>query len=183
LEALGNRYPNLVFELSLSDRVEDLLRHEADIAIRMAEVAQDALIALRIGGMPFGLHAHRRYLEQHGLPKTIDDITSHRLIGYDRESAFARTMRKRYPLLGRFRPVLKVDSYVAQMALIRSACGIGFCQIGLARRNPDIVRVLEQDFAMTMETYVVMHENFRTTPRCRVTFDAIADGMNAYLKS
>jgi DNA-binding transcriptional LysR family regulator len=183
LEALANRYPELIIELSVSDTIEDLLRQEADIAIRMAEPTQEALVVRRIGNIDIGLYAHRRYLEQHGVPTTLDDISRHRVIGYHSESAFVRSMRKRYPVLEHTQAALKVDSNIAQMALIRSGCGIGFFQLGLARRDPNLVRVLQDELAMTLTTFVAMHENLRTTPRCRVTFDAIADGMAAYVKS
>lgn len=183
LAALANRYPELIIELSVSDTIEDLLRQEADIAIRMAEPTQEALVVRRIGNIDVGLYAHRRYLEQHGVPTSLDDLSRHRVIGYHSESAFVRSMRKRYPALEHAQPALKVDSDIAQMALIRSGCGVGFFQVGLARRDPNLVRVLSDELAMTLTTFVAMHENLRTTPRCRVTFDAIADGMAAYVKS
>jgi len=183
LEGLANRYPALIIELSVSDTIEDLLRQEADIAIRLAAPTQEALVVRRIGSIDVGLYAHRRYLEQHGVPTTLDDLSRHRLIGYHSESAFVRSMRKRNPALEHAQPALKVDSNIAQMALIRSGCGIGFFQAGLARRDPDLVRVLQDELAMALPAFVAMHENFRTTPRCRVTFDAIADGMEVYVKS
>jgi len=183
LEGLANRYPALIIELSVSDTIEDLLRQEADIAIRLAAPTQEALVVRRIGSIDVGLYAHRRYLEQHGVPITLDDLSRHRLIGYHSETAFVRSMRKRYPALEHAQPALKVDSNIAQMALIRSGCGIGFFQVGLARRDPDLVRVLQDELAMTLPAFVAMHENLRATPRCRVTFDAIADGMEVHVKS
>ena len=183
LAALTNHYPELIIELSVSDTIEDLLRQEADIAIRMAEPTQEALVVRRIGSIDVGLYAHRRYLEQHGVPTSLDDLGRHRVIGYHAESAFVRSMRKRYPGLEHAQPALKVDSNIAQMALIRAGCGIGFFQLGLARRDPDLVRILQSELALTLTTFVAMHENLKTTPRCRVTFDAIAEGMAAYIKS
>lgn len=60
LAALQDEHPQLTIELSLSDAVEDLLRRDADIAIRMTDPAQEALVAQRIGNIPVGLYAHRR---------------------------------------------------------------------------------------------------------------------------
>lgn len=181
LAALNERYPDLVIELSVSDAVEDLLRQEADIAVRMVAPAQDALITRRIGGIPLGLHAHRRYLDQHGTPARLEDLRTHRVIGFDRESAFVRAMRKRVPLLDIMRPTLKSDSNLAQMAMIRAGCGIGVCQVELAKRDPNLVRLFRTEFELPLETFVVMHETMKTTPRCRVTFDALVEGLLAYL--
>lgn len=181
LAALNERHPDLVIELSVSDAVEDLLRQEADIAVRMVAPAQDALITRRIGGIPLGLHAHRRYLDLHGTPEKLEDLRTHRMIGFDRESAFVRAMRKRVPLLEIMRPTLKSDSNLAQMAMIRAGCGIGVCQVELARRDPNLVRLFHAEFELPLETFVVMHETMKTTPRCRVTFDALVEGLLAYV--
>lgn len=181
LSALSDRHPNLVIELSLSDAVEDLLRQEADIAVRMVAPEQDALITRRIGGIPLGLHAHRRYLDKHGFPEKLEDLRKHRTIGFDRESAFVRTIRKRVPLLDLMRPSFRADSNLAQLAAIRAGFGIGVCQVELAKRDPDIVRLFEKEFELPLETFVVMHENLKTTPRCRATFDALVEGLLAYI--
>ena len=181
LAPLNERHPDLVIELSVSDQVEDLLRQQADIAVRMVAPAQDALITRRIGGIPLGLHAHRRYLDLHGVPEKLDDLRDHRMIGFDRESAFVRAMRKRVPLLGIMRPTLKSDSNLAQMAMIRAGCGIGVCQVELARRDPNLMRLLATEFELPLETFVVMHETMKTTPRCHVTFDALVEGLLAYV--
>ncbi|MDW5312887.1 LysR family transcriptional regulator [Rhizobium sp. PL01] len=181
LAALNDRYPDLVIELSVSDLVEDLLRQEADIAVRMVAAEQDALITRRIGGIPLGLHAHRRYLDKHGIPEKLEDLLNHRTIGFDRESAFVRAIRKRVPLLDLMRPSFRADSNLAQLAAIRAGFGIGVCQLQLARRDTDIIRLCENEFELPLETFVVMHENLKTTPRCRVTFDALVEGLLAYL--
>lgn len=181
LAALNDRYPDLIIELSVSDLVEDLLRQEADIAVRMAPPAQDALIVREIGGIPLGLHAHRRYLDKHGCPEKLEDIRHHRTIGFDRESAYVRTLRKRVPLMDLLNPSFRSDSNLAQMAAIRAGFGIGVCQVALAKRDPNLQRVLEDAFELPLETFVVMHENLKTTPRCRVTFDALVEGLLAYL--
>lgn len=181
LAALNDRYPDLIIELSVSDLVEDLLRQEADIAVRMAPPAQDALIVRRIGGIPLGLHAHRRYLDKQGCPEKLEDIRHHRTIGFDRESAYVRTLRKRVPLMDLLNPSFRSDSNLAQMAAIRAGFGIGVCQVALAKRDPNLQRVLEDAFELPLETFVVMHENLKTTPRCRVAFDALVEGLLAYL--
>jgi DNA-binding transcriptional LysR family regulator len=181
LTTLNDRHPELVIELSLSDAVENLLLQEADIAVRMVAPEQDALITRRIGGIPLGLHAHRRYLDKHGFPENLQDLLHHRTIGFDRESAFVRAIRKRVPLMDLMRPSFRADSNLAQLAAIRAGFGIGVCQVALAKRDPDIVRLFDKEFELPLETFVVMHENLKSTPRCRATFDALVEGLLAYM--
>src|ERR1700761_7867188 len=81
-------HPRIAMELALSNRNEDLLRGDADIAVRMIRPTQGALVAKRIGRIDVGLYGHRRYLKTHAMPKRLDDLRRHVLIGYDREQAY-----------------------------------------------------------------------------------------------
>jgi DNA-binding transcriptional LysR family regulator len=182
LAGLQDRHPGLRIELSASDEVEDLLHREADIAVRMAEPSQSALVVRRIGGIPVGLFAHQRYVERYGTPKTVADLADHRIIGFDRKTAFIRAMAKRHPLFASLTFALRTDSNLAQLAAIRAAAGIGVCQTALATDDPDLVRILPRAFDATLETFVAMHENLRASPRCRAVFDALVTGLTSYLK-
>src|ERR1700756_319987 len=79
LTALRRQHPALVVELVLSNQVDDLLRREADIAVRNVRPTQDALVARRVGGIELGLHAHERYLADHGTPRTMAQLRRHTL--------------------------------------------------------------------------------------------------------
>jgi molybdate transport repressor ModE-like protein len=181
LGRLQDAYPDLAIELSTTDAIEDILHREADIAIRMAEPAQEALIVRRIGNIPLGLFAHRRYLERHGTPGDVEAVRGHRLVGFDRQTVYVRAMARRYPDLESLRFSFRTDSNLAQLAAIRAGVGIGLCQVGLVRDDPDIVRLLPE-FELPLGTWVAMHEDMSSSPRCRVTFDALVEGLLAYLK-
>ena len=180
LAALQEAHPALTVELSTSDLIEDLLQREADVAVRMVEPAQEALVARRIGDIPIGFFAHRRYLQRAGTPETIADLTSHRLIGFDRQTAYVRTMMRRYPLLVEANFTFRTDSYVAQLAALRAGMGVGLCQVPLARREPELIRLLPETH-FPLGTWVAMHENLKSSPRCRATFDALVAGLLNYL--
>jgi len=182
LTALRETHPDLAIELVLSNAVDDLLRREADIAIRMVAPAQEALVARHIGSIGLGLHAHRRYLARCGVPLRLQDLAGHSLIGFDRETAAIRALQKRAGGFQRGLFALRADSDLAQLAAIRAGFGIGICQIRLASREPDLMRVLPEAFDLTLETWVAMHEDLRTSRRCRVVFDALADGLSGYIR-
>ncbi|AOJ06228.1 LysR family transcriptional regulator [Burkholderia mayonis] len=180
---LRQRHPALKIELMLTNRVQDLLRREADIAVRMMRPEQTQLIARRIGDIEIGLHAHRDYLARCGTPRNPDELVRHTLIGYDRPTAFIRQMSKSFPGLDRGAFALRTDSDLAQLALIRSGAGIGICQAALAKRDATLVRVLPKAFAGRLDTWVTMHEDLRGSPRCRAAFDALVEGLDAYADS
>jgi len=180
LASLQEAYPDLTIELSASDAVEDLLQRQADIAVRMTAPSQEALVIRRIGDIPIGFFAHRRYLERHGTPSALANLSAHRLIGFDRQSAYVRAMTKRYPILDPAGFAFKADSNLAQLAAIRAGMGIGLCQRPLGLANPDLVHLLPE-IGLPLGTWVAMHENLKTSPRCRITFDALVVGLFDYV--
>lgn len=178
--SLRMAYPQLTIELALTNRVQDLLLREADIAVRMAPPTQAALIARRIGVVELGLHAHAQYLRDRGTPQTLADLAMHALIGFDEETPFLRAASKALPAWRRDAFALRTDSDIAQLALIRAGAGIGICQVALARRTPELIRVLADDFTFPLETWVTMHEDLRHSARCKVAFDALVAGLQGH---
>ena len=183
LAALRSAHPELVIELALSNRVEDLLRREADIAVRMVRPNQDALIARHIGELELGMHARRDYLDRHGTPESWDDLRRHSVIGFDTETAYIRSAREHLGAFSRESFALRTDSDVAQLAAIRAGFGIGICQVRIAERDESLVRILPDAFNLTMGTWIAMHEDLRDNPRCRVAFAALVDGLQRYVNA
>ncbi|KQU76937.1 MULTISPECIES: LysR family transcriptional regulator [unclassified Rhizobacter] len=181
LAGLHEAHPQLKIELVLTDKLQDLLRREADIAVRMVQPKQEQLIARHIGSIELGLHAHRDYLERRGTPRRPEDLAGHATIGYDQPSAWVRQAEKALHGMRRETFTLRSDSNLAQLALIRAGAGIGMCQVPLARRDANLVRLLPKLIALPLGTWVTMHEDLRSSPRCRVAFDALVAGLTDYI--
>jgi DNA-binding transcriptional LysR family regulator len=184
IATMRERHPQLVVELVLSNKVQDLLRREADIAIRMTPPKQKQLIARRVGTIDVGLHAHERYLAARGVPSTMQALMEgHALIGYDQPPPYVRALAQRFPVLERERLALRADSDLAQLSLIRAGTGIGACQVGLAKRDPALRRVLADAFSIPLDTWVTMHEDLRDSPRCRAVFEALVTGLERHIEA
>ena len=175
------QHPKLTLELVLTDRVQDLLRREVDIAVRMMRPEQEQLVVQRIGEIELGLHAHKDYLDNHGEPRDLHELTAHSVIGYDQPSSFIRKAEKTVRGFSRDIFSVRTDSNLAQLAMIRCGAGIGVCQVPLAKRNRDLKRVLAKTFSLHLDTSVTMHEDLRHSPRCRATFDALVEGLRRYV--
>lgn len=183
LARLQEDHPDLEIELSTTDAVEDVLNREADVAVRMTEPTQKALIARHVGAIPLGMFAHRRYLERHGRPTSWDDLANHRFVGYDRQGAYARAVTKLVPGAEHARFAFRADSNLAQFAAVKAGCAIGICQINLAREIEDLVPLFVDEFQLPLQTWIVMHEDLRDSPRCRAAFDALVRGLMSYIAS
>jgi DNA-binding transcriptional LysR family regulator len=183
LTQLRESYPELVIELVPSNRMENLLQRDADIAVRMARPSQTALVARRIGNVELGLYAHRQYLERHGTPANLGALADHTLIGFDRENEFVRSFVAQFPFLKRQFFAIRTDSDLAHLSLLRAGFGIGICQIGLARGNTDLVRLFPREVAIQLDTWLAMHEDLRHTPCCQLSFAALSEGLKRYIET
>ena len=181
LARLREDHPALEIELVLSNAVDNLLRRDADIAVMMVEPIQEALVVKRVGSVALGLHAHQNYLARAGAPRDVKDLTAHSLIGFDRETPAIRSMLQRAPALDGLRFTLRTDSDIARLMAIKAGFGIGICQAALARRDPGLERVLPDAFALELGVWLAIHENLRSTPRCRAVFDGLAAGLKAHV--
>lgn len=186
---LQELHPKLEIELSLSDTLEDLLRREADIAIRMIEPVQDAIVMRYVGNLRLGLHATTDYIARHGAPQQALDLYGHKLVGFDRKTphirAIIQAMRNTTPHIPDTEAIpfsIRADSNLAQLALIKAHGGIGMCQIGLANRMGNLLRVVPE-LEIPLHSWVAMHENLRSSPRCRAVFTALVDGLKAHIKT
>ena len=180
LAQLREKHPDLQLELMLSNRMQDLLQREADIAVRMTRPTQELLIARRIGLVGLGLHATRQYVKRHGAPETPADLQHHALIGFDQPTAFIRAAGNSLPGFQREVFAMRANSDLAQLALIRSGAGIGICQVAIGKRD-GLVRLLRKQFSLQLDTWIAMHEDLRNSPRCRVTFDALVAGLQEHV--
>jgi DNA-binding transcriptional LysR family regulator len=76
---------------------------------------------------------------------------------------------------------LRCDSDLGQLAAIRAGFGIGFIQHGIARRDPDLVPVFTQEVGITLDMWLALHEDLRTSKRLRLMMDHLSEGLAAYV--
>ncbi len=182
LARLARLHPRIAIELVVSNQNDNLLRRQSDIAIRMATPAQDALLQRRIGTIAIGLHARRDYLAEHGTPTSLAELLGHRLIGFDTETQAVQALQRLGMLPDRAAFSLRTDSDQAQLQMIRAGFGIGACQVPLARRDPELVRLLPEAFDFPLECWLAMHEDLKTVLRMRLVFDHLAAELSSYVK-
>jgi DNA-binding transcriptional LysR family regulator len=179
LTALRRGHPGLAVEVALSDNLADLLRREADIAVRMSKPTQNVLMARRLPSVELGLYAHRDYLARKPAPVSMDSLAEHDLIGFDTETPMLRAMTQRFPAYARASFALRTDSDNVKVAAVRAGFGIGVCHVALAQRDASLVRVLPALVSIELDLWIVMHEDLKSNPACKAVFDALASGLSA----
>jgi DNA-binding transcriptional LysR family regulator len=181
LAAFHRAHRDVTIELVLSNRVEDLLRGEADIAVRMVRPSQQALVARRIGTVGLGLYAHKRYLEAAAPPATPAALMhDHALIGFDQETPYLRNLLTRFPVT-RDHFALRIDSDLGSLAAVRAGFGVGFVQHGIARRDPALIPIFPGEIGFSLEIWLALHEDLRASRRLRLMMDCLAAGLADYV--
>ena len=183
IAAMRVKHPSIAIELVLTNRSENLLQREADVAVRMVRPTQQGLVARKLGDVPVLLYAHKSYATRRGIPKTIADLARHDVIGYDAQPPITTGLGELGVAVTRESFSLRTDNDLAQLALLRAGAGIGGMQRQLAARERNIVPVLHNAIKLPLEMWLVMHEDLRTVRRVRLTFDVLAAGLAAYVKS
>jgi DNA-binding transcriptional LysR family regulator len=178
-----DRHRQLVIELVSSNRMQNLIRRDSDIAVRMLRPVQEEVVARRVGAIEIGLYAHKTYIEARGLPSTMEELTSHRIIGFDRDDLAFRSAVKEFEVIQPNLFGFRCDSDAAQLAALRAGVGIGGCQKGIAMADEDLIPVLPDSIAFGLEIWVCMHDRLKSVRRVRLLFDDLCDGLAKYARA
>lgn len=177
LAALREAEPGIHVELVASNQLTNLLRREADVAVRMVRPAQQSLLARKLGDIGIGAYAHRAYLERHGTPKRPEDLARHTLIGYDRDD----TLRRGFAAMGLSMPAeafaLRTDDQVAYGRLIAEGAGIGFVTHYNVAYWPGVERVLPALKVPPLPCWLAVHREIRGNRVVRRVFDFLAEAL------
>jgi DNA-binding transcriptional LysR family regulator len=76
------RHPDITIDISLSDRVVDLLEERADVAIRVGPLRESRLVARKLGDSRNIIAASPAYIDRHGEPRTPDELAGHNCLGF-----------------------------------------------------------------------------------------------------
>lgn len=180
LAGFHDAHPGIDVELTLSNKLEDLTRRDADVAVRMSRPTQNSLVAKKIGDLTLGFYATADYVARKGQPTDFEALRSHTLIGFDRNFPELINQLDIGVPITRDLFALRTDNDAAQLAALKAGFGIGVCQHQVGQRN-NLIPILPGVFSFKMEVWICMHETLRGTPRIRLMFDYLARTLGAYV--
>lgn len=175
--------PLIQLEIVASDASQNLLRRDADIALRMFDPTQNALVARKLGDTPLGLYAATSYLDRKGRPEVMTDILTHDVIGFDRADDIIKGYAAHGYAVTRNAFPVRCDDQMVCWHLLKAGAGIGFAQQLLADAEFTLERL---DIGMrlpALPVWLVMHEEVRSNARIRRVADFLADALIHKLKS
>lgn len=169
--------PDIQVELVASNAVSNLLRREADIALRMVQPDQASLVVKRIAKVTLGTYAHRDYLRRRGTPKQPQDLLNHELVGSDRDEAILKGMAGFGLPVTRESFAFRCDDLIAYWEAVRAGLGIGFIADYLAATDKDVVAVLPMIKVPPIPIWLTVHREIRTSRRIRAVYDFLSQAV------
>ncbi len=179
LRKLRERAPGIVVEVVAADEIRDLIRREADIAIRHAQPTQPDLVARRIGSLRGRIYAARRLLDEVGVPRSFDDLASQDFVGIDDTPALLTGLAEQGLELRLEQFRVHAASGNCMLQLIREGLGFGFLPMDTGQLFDDLVCVLPDHFDPEIPVWLVTHRELRTSRRIRVVYDLLAEELVA----
>ena len=177
LRRLREEAPGIIVDIVASNRIENLTRRDADIAIRHVQPEQSDLIARRLPDASAGYYAATSYLDRYGRPETVAELEHHSFIGpRDTGQMLAFLTGQGVTVLPeRFRA--NSDSAVVMWEMMRAGLGILVGPVEFAPDTTGIERVLPEAPPIRFPVWLATHRELRTSRRIRIVFDLLAEAL------
>jgi len=169
--------PDVQVELVASNAVSNLLRREADIAVRMVQPEQATVIARRVGKVALRACAHQDYLRRRGMPRQPADLLEHHLIGGDRNDETLKGFAAGGIPATREHFAFRTDDLIVVWEAVRAGLGIGFVSEHQIRTDPAVIPLLPKLKIQPLPVWLAVHKEVRTSKRIRAVYDYLADAL------
>lgn len=170
-------HEGITLELLVDNRQLDLLRREADIAIRATRPVEGDLFGRRIAETAWALYASPKYLVERE-EVTGPPFAGHSFIGWD-NSAVAAAAKWLTDAVSSDQIVYRSSSLINQMMAVKAGIGMALLPCYLGDPESDIRSVSLPQPALTRELWLITHRDLRNTARVRAFFGMVGQGLTA----
>ena len=162
--------PEIEIELIFDDKELDLSTRQADIGIFMRRPKQLNYIQKKLIDINYHIYGSPKYLEKHGYPKTINDLSKHKFISFGRgapspvfnpEWALKLGMKENKII----KTVMKVNSVYGLLLAVQSGVGLAALPDYLTLKQPNIVKVLPNIKGPITEAHFVYPQSMKNVAR------------------
>ncbi|GHF26555.1 LysR family transcriptional regulator [Kordiimonas sediminis] len=174
MKPFHDQFSNITVEINVENNTVDLLRREADIALRMFRPNQSDLIARKTVTIHYSYYASKDYIEKHGMP-TYDNLKDHNAI-IPGDEMMARV--KAGPIkskLFEMKPVFRSNSLMSLYSAVKAGYGVGACICIFGDNDPDLVRLFDNHIVVSTDLWLVSHAELKRSARIRAVYDYLGD--------
>ncbi len=174
LAKLSLIHRDLDIQLIARPRVFSLSKREADIAISLERPREGRLHSRKLTDYSLSLFASKEYLANTSMPKNLEDLNDHRIIGYIDDLIFTPELDYLPEVSKSLQPKLTSTSVVAQMVATKAGAGICILPTFMAINEPDLVHILPDKVQLIRAFWLIIHSDMRKLARIKTVSDFIA---------
>jgi len=174
LSKLRIEEPDIDFEVLASDATDNLLRRDADIAIRMYRPTQLDLISIKVGDLKSAAFASHDYVSRCGVPSHLQDFVNHSVIGYDRRREVIEGFRAAGLEVNSEFFSFRCDSLFVCWQMVLAGYGIGFFPERVGKKFHNIQKIQDLGDIASLPIWLTAHSELRTTQKLRRVYDFLA---------
>jgi DNA-binding transcriptional LysR family regulator len=172
--------PLLHIDLVAANDVQDLLRREADIAIRHLRPEQPDLIARKLGDAQAYFYTSENYLAGRAVPQKLEDLHQHDFVSFGDPDRMIGYMKPLGLSLNREQFRYGSASGLVSWELVRAGFGVAPMSQRVGSATPGVVRLLPDMNPIVFPVWLVTHRELHSARRIRVVFDIIAEALNSF---
>ena len=170
------RHRAITIQLVPVPQVGPLSRREVDIAVVLEKPEAGRFVARKLTDYAISLYASANYLARYRSPRRREELVDHTIVGYVEEYNYSPALDYVAELCGSAPIRFQCASAVGQLEAVRAGVGIGAIHDFIARRHPELVRVLPESGA-ARSYWLVEHEDTRGIGRIRAVHDFLVDAV------
>jgi len=178
IERFHASHPQLRVEFVTSDRYLDLLKGDADVALRSGDT-EDDLVGRKVADSVWAVYASRNYVERHGKPERIEDLPKHRLVGLDEAMRQHRAVTWLNSVAPPSAVVARSNSILGLVQAVKSGLGLGPLPTAIADEQAELVQVLGPISDLSRSWRILTPSDLRHTHRISTFFDFITEEREA----
>jgi DNA-binding transcriptional LysR family regulator len=175
-------HPGLRVEFVMSDRYVDLAKGEADIALRSGDTDDAQLVGRKIADSIWAVYASKAYVERHGKPERVEDISRHAVIGLDESMANHRAAKWLAQVAPDAKIVARNNSVLGVVYAVKSGIGLAPLPTAVGDAEEALVRVLGPIPELARSWRLLTLPELRKAPRVASFFDFIIDEIDSVRK-
>ncbi|MFM9942751.1 MAG: LysR substrate-binding domain-containing protein [Hyphomicrobiaceae bacterium] len=179
-------YPDVAIDLRLADRVINLADEGVDVALRVGELPDSSMVAVKLGVIRQVVCASPAYLEARGTPATLGDLGGHACVTFTSLGTAQEWMFRQGKSIARIAVRSRLSVSIADAAVDAACAGLGITRLLCYQAQPSIstkrLKLLLRDFETEPWPVSLVYQGGRRIPqKLKAFIDFVAPRMKPKL--